>query len=396
MLELEQPAVLRPQLADSPAVDLVGHSCHAHPANLQSSVVTAFGISRPPAAVNEPVRSYEPGSPERAELQAELARMQSERIAVPMVIGGKDVETATTFEAVMPHRKDHVLADVSRGDASHVQQAIDAARAAHHDWSRLPWEERASVFLRAAELLSGPFRPVINAATMLDQSKTAHQAEIDAACELIDFWRFNVEYMTRIYADQPVSSQGVWNRMEYRPLEGFVFAVSPFNFTAIGGNLLVVAGADGQHRALEAGLDRRARGARRDARAPGRRAARRRDQPRLRLGRRDRRRRAREPGARRDPLHRLDPGLPGDVEHGRLEHRALSQLPAPRRRDGRQGLHRRASFRRRRRARDGDRARLVRVPGAEVLGQLTRLCAVESVAGAARAARRRGKRGEDG
>ncbi len=199
--------------------------------------MTAFGISRPPAAVNEPVRSYEPGSPERAELQAELARMQSERIAVPMVIGGNDVETATTFEAVMPHRKDHVLADVSRGDASHVQQAIDAARAAHHDWSRLPWEERASVFLRAAELLSGPFRPVINAATMLNQSKTAHQAEIDAACELIDFWRFNVEYMTRIYADQPVSSQGVWNRMEYRPLEGFVFAVSPFNFTAIGGNL---------------------------------------------------------------------------------------------------------------------------------------------------------------
>ena len=137
----------------------------------------------------------------------------------------------------MPHRKDHVLADVSKGDASHVQQAIDAARAAHHDWSRLSWEERASVFLRAAELLSGPFRPVINAATMLNQSKTAHQAEIDAACELIDFWRFNVEYMTRIYADQPVSSQGVWNRMEYRPLEGFVFAVSPFNFTAIGGNL---------------------------------------------------------------------------------------------------------------------------------------------------------------
>ncbi len=137
----------------------------------------------------------------------------------------------------MPHRKDHVLADVSQRRRPHVEQAIDAARAAHHDWSRLPWEERAAVFLRAAELLAGPWRPVVNAATMLNQSKTAHQAEIDAACELIDFWRFNVEYMTRIYAEQPVSSQGVWNRMEYRPLEGFVFAVSPFNFTAIGGNL---------------------------------------------------------------------------------------------------------------------------------------------------------------
>ena len=199
--------------------------------------MAAFGISKPPAPVNEPVRSYEPGSPEREELKAALARIQGERIEVPMVIGGKDVTTGSTFEAVMPHRKEHVLADVSRGDASHVRQAVDAARAAHRDWSRLPWEERASVFLRAAELLAGPWRPVVNAATMLNQSKTAHQAEIDAACELVDFWRFNVEYMTRIYADQPVSSQGVWNRMEYRPLEGFVFAVSPFNFTAIGGNL---------------------------------------------------------------------------------------------------------------------------------------------------------------
>jgi len=187
--------------------------------------------------VNEPVRSYAPGSPERAELKAELARLQGERIELPLVIGGKALGTSESFEAVMPHRKEHVLADVSRGDASHVQQAIDAARAAHYDWSRLPWEERASVFLRASELLAGPWRQTLNAATMLNQSKTAHQAEIDAVCELIDFWRFNVEYMTRIYADQPVSSPGVWNRIEYRPLEGFVFAVSPFNFTSIGGNL---------------------------------------------------------------------------------------------------------------------------------------------------------------
>ena len=195
------------------------------------------GIFRPPAAVNEPVRSYAPGTPERAELQDRIRRMERERIEIPMVIGGKEVESGTTFEAVMPHRKSHVLADVAKGDADHVAQAIDAAREAHADWSRLPWEERAAVFLRAAELLAGPYRSTVVAATMLNQSKTAHQAEIDAAAELIDFWRFNVEFMVRIYEQQPISSTGVWNRLEYRPLEGFVFAVSPFNFTAIGGNL---------------------------------------------------------------------------------------------------------------------------------------------------------------
>jgi 1-pyrroline-5-carboxylate dehydrogenase len=153
------------------------------------------------------------------------------------VIGGKDVRTGDTKPAVMPHEREHVLADVHQGTAEHVQMAIDAAAEAWRDWSRWPWEERAAVFLRAAELLSGPWRDTLNAATMLGQSKTAHQAEIDAACEAIDFFRFNVEFMTRVYSEQPVSSQGVWNRMEYRPLEGFVFAVSPFNFTAIAANL---------------------------------------------------------------------------------------------------------------------------------------------------------------
>ncbi len=195
------------------------------------------GIYRPPTPINEPVRGYAPGSPERAELQERLRRMSGERISVPMVIGGREVEADQTFEAVMPHAKGHVLADVAKGGAEHVQQAIDAARAAHEGWARLPWEERASVFLRAAELLAGPWRSTIVASTMLNQSKTVHQAEIDAACELIDFWRYNVEFMIRMYEEQPVSSAGVWNRMEYRPLEGFVFAVSPFNFTAIGGNL---------------------------------------------------------------------------------------------------------------------------------------------------------------
>jgi 1-pyrroline-5-carboxylate dehydrogenase len=199
--------------------------------------MSAPGLFRPPVPVNEPVRSYAPGTPEREELRTRLAAMERERISIPMVIGGEEIETKETTQAVMPHRKEHVLADVAKGGPEHVQRAIDAAREAHADWSRLPWEERAAVFLRAAELLAGPYRSTLVAATMLNQSKTAHQAEIDAACELIDFWRFNVEFMLRIYAEQPVSSPGVWNRMEYRPLEGFVFAVSPFNFTAIGGNL---------------------------------------------------------------------------------------------------------------------------------------------------------------
>jgi 1-pyrroline-5-carboxylate dehydrogenase len=199
--------------------------------------VSSHGIFRPPTPVNEPIKDYAPGSPERAELKRRLAELQSERLDLPSVIGGEDVRTGDTVEAVMPHRKEHVLADVHQAGPAEVERAIKASADAWHDWSRTPWEERAAVFLRAAELLAGPWRATLNAATMLNQSKTAHQAEIDAACELIDFWRFNVEFMTRVYAEQPISSPGVWNRLEYRPLEGFVFAVSPFNFTSIGGNL---------------------------------------------------------------------------------------------------------------------------------------------------------------
>jgi 1-pyrroline-5-carboxylate dehydrogenase len=199
--------------------------------------MSAPGIFTPPTPVNEPVKSYAPGSPERAELKAKLREMEDERLRIPMVIGGKDVYTDETFEAVMPHRKSHVLADVPKGGQEHVQQAIEAARDAHDEWSRMPWHERAAIFLRASELLAGPWRSTLNAATMLNQSKTAHQAEIDAVCEMVDFWRFNAEYVVRIYSEQPYSPTGIWNRMEYRPLEGFVFAVSPFNFTCIGGNL---------------------------------------------------------------------------------------------------------------------------------------------------------------
>jgi 1-pyrroline-5-carboxylate dehydrogenase len=196
------------------------------------------GIFRPPPPRNEPVVGYEPGSPERAELQARLEEMAAEPLEIPVVVGGEEIRTGETFDAVMPHDKERVLAHVHKAGPGEVEKAIAASAEAWEDWHRLPWEERAAVFLRAAELLSGPWRSTLVAATMLNQSKTAHQAEIDAACETIDFWRFNVQFMTRIYEEQPVSSPGVWNRMEYRPLEGFVFAISPFNFTAIGANLV--------------------------------------------------------------------------------------------------------------------------------------------------------------
>ena len=199
--------------------------------------MSAPGLFRPPAPQNEPVKDYAPGSPERASLRLRLDQLSRERLEIPLVIGGEDVTTGTTKQAIAPHDKEHVLADVHQGGAAEVERAIAAAGEAWADWHRTPWEERAAVFLRAAELLAGPWRDTLVAATMLGQSKTAHQAEIDAAAELIDFWRWNVEFMLRIYAEQPVSSPGVWNRMEYRPLEGFVFAVTPFNFTAIAGNL---------------------------------------------------------------------------------------------------------------------------------------------------------------
>jgi len=199
--------------------------------------MSTHAIFRPPPAHNEPIHDYAPGSPERLRLQLRLDQMRNERTEIPLVIGGQDVFTGETKPAIMPHNKEHVLADVHQGGAEHVQLAIDAAAKAWEDWSRWPWEERAGVVLRAAELLAGPWRDTLNAATMLGQSKTAHQAEIDAVCESIDFFRFNVEFMYRVYSEQPVSSPGIWNRLEYRPLEGFVFAVSPFNFTAIAANL---------------------------------------------------------------------------------------------------------------------------------------------------------------
>jgi 1-pyrroline-5-carboxylate dehydrogenase len=191
----------------------------------------------PPVPVNEPVRSYAAGSPERAELKARLAAMAKDDLDIPVVIGGREIRTPATRQAAMPFSHRHVLADWHLAGAREVRQAIDAARRASREWSAWPWEDRAAVFLKAAELLSTSWRATMNAATMLGQGKTVFQAEIDAACELADFWRFNVAYAAELYAEQPINSPGVWNQTEYRPLEGVVYAVTPFNFTAIAGNL---------------------------------------------------------------------------------------------------------------------------------------------------------------
>ncbi len=190
-----------------------------------------------PTPVNEPVLSYAPGSPERRDLAAELTEVAGQQIEIPLIIGGADVRTGDLGQCVMPHDHRQVLATFHKGNADSVQQAVAAAAAARPEWAAMPWEARASVFLRAAELLAGKYRPIINAATMLNQSKTVFQAEIDAACELIDFLRYNVSYMPQIFAEQPASGPAIWDYVEYRPLEGFVLAVTPFNFTSIAGNL---------------------------------------------------------------------------------------------------------------------------------------------------------------
>jgi 1-pyrroline-5-carboxylate dehydrogenase len=195
------------------------------------------GFYQVPVPKNEPVLSYAPGSKERKLLKQALEEARSMDADIPMYIGGEEVRTGNKKKLSPPHDHKHVLGYFHEGDKSHVEQAIQAALAAKELWSNLGWEHRASIFLKAAELLAGPYRYKINAATMLGQSKSAYQAEIDSACELIDFLRFNVHFMSQIYQDQPESSPGVWNRIEYRPLEGFTFALTPFNFTAIAGNL---------------------------------------------------------------------------------------------------------------------------------------------------------------
>ena len=195
------------------------------------------GTRRVPPPVNEPVKSHAPGSPEKAALKARLTDMARERVDIPIIVGGKEIRTGDLAQSVMPHDHAHVLADWHRATPDVVHQAIAAAKTAEADWANWSWEDRAAVFLRAAELLTTTWRQTVNASTMLGQSKTAFQAEIDSACELIDFWRFNPAYAQELYAEQPLSTGAMWNQLDYRALEGFVYAVTPFNFTSIAGNL---------------------------------------------------------------------------------------------------------------------------------------------------------------
>jgi 1-pyrroline-5-carboxylate dehydrogenase len=195
------------------------------------------GSFRVPTPHNEPVLSYAPGTPERATLRARIGELAAEELEIPLVIGGKEVRTGRLGEIRAPHRHAQRLARFHQAGAAEVQAAIDAACAARRGWAGMPFQARAAIFLKAADLLAGGWRPTLNGATMLNQSKTPYQAEIDAACEIVDFWRFNVAFAERLLEEQPVSPPGVWNRVEYRPLEGFVFAVTPFNFTSIAANL---------------------------------------------------------------------------------------------------------------------------------------------------------------
>jgi 1-pyrroline-5-carboxylate dehydrogenase len=201
----------------------------------------ARGFFNVPKAVNEPVKEYAPGSPEREEVLATYKEMFHSNIDVPMHINGEEVRTGNTKNITPPHDHQHVVGQYHTADKSHVDAAISTALAAREAWSNVSWTERATIFLKAAELLAGPYRAKMNAATMIAQSKNVYQAEIDAACEMIDFFRFNVQYMTDIFKDQPASAPGIWNRVEYRPLEGFVYAISPFNFTSIAANLPAAA-----------------------------------------------------------------------------------------------------------------------------------------------------------
>ena len=190
-----------------------------------------------PESYNEPAKSYAPGSPERARLKAELDRQYGQVLEIPLIIGGRDVRTGRLREVVCPHEHGHVLAHCHEAGEAEIRMAIDAALAAKAAWSATPWEERAAIFNRMASLISARYTYILNAATMLGQSKTAHQAEIDSTCETADFFRYNAKFMEQIYRHQPLSNAHTWNRVDYRALEGFILAVSPFNFTAIGANL---------------------------------------------------------------------------------------------------------------------------------------------------------------
>ena len=348
------------------------------------------GTRRVPPPVNEPVKAYAPGSPERAELKARLAAMAAERIEIPLVIGGKEVRTGETAQAVMPHDHRHVLADWHKASREHVAQAIDAAAAARREWASWPWEDRAAVFLRAAELLATTWRATLNAATMLGQSKTAFQAEIDAACELIDFWRFNVHFAQELYAEQPLSSAGDVEPARLPAARGVRLRGHAVQLHRDRRQPADGAGADGQHRGLEAGLARRCSSAYCIMQlleeaglppgvinfVPGDAAD-------------DLRRRAQPPRPRRRPLHRLHRGLQLDVEDDRRRHGAL---PLAIRASSARPAARTSSSPTPRPTREAlavaHRARRLRVPGAEVLGGEPRLRPAIALADGARPGRR--------
>ncbi len=195
------------------------------------------GFFNVPKAINEPVKAYAPGSPEREELISTYKMMYKDEVDIPFYIGGKEIRTGNTVDIHPPHDHKHTVGRFHLAEKSHIEDAVASVLEARKKWAATPWQDRAAIFLKAAELLAGPYRAKLNAATMIGQSKNVFQAEIDSACELIDFFRFNVEFMTEIYSNQPESAPGIWNRMEYRPLEGFVYAITPFNFTSIAGNL---------------------------------------------------------------------------------------------------------------------------------------------------------------
>jgi 1-pyrroline-5-carboxylate dehydrogenase len=233
-----RPASSGPSAKRKTKPDNDGAGAETRPADAPVRTLTGFnGNRRVPPPVNEPVKSYAPGSPERAALKDRLRSMSGERADIPLIIGGQEIHTGELVDSVMPHDHRHVLGQWHRADETHIDQAVRAAAAAAKDWANWPWEDRAAVFLKAAELLATTWRSTLNAATMLGQSKTAFQAEIDAACELIDFWRFNPFFAQNLYDEQPLSDRTMWNQLDYRPLEGFVYAVTPFNFTSIAGNL---------------------------------------------------------------------------------------------------------------------------------------------------------------
>ena len=286
----------------------------------------ARGLANIAAPINEPIYSYAPGSKERDPMIAELERQAGQVVDIPLIIGGKEIRTGKTAKSVMPHDHAHVLAEYHMAGETEVQQAIQAALEAKQEWESLSWIDRAGIFMKAAQLISTKYRYILNAATMLNMSKNVFQAEIDATCELADFFRFNVSFMQQIYQDQPISTPDIFNRLEYRALEGFVFAVTPFNFTSIGGNLPTAPAIMGNTVLWKPAVQRGFSRLLRHVPAPGSGPAGRRNQLHTwsRIGGRPAGSPERKPG--RGAFYRFHFNLPGYLENHRRQYRKLSDL----------------------------------------------------------------------